>query len=68
MPIEDLRLCRGMVFKQSRQKKINDFIREHKKELEDLLRKIRVEGEICSLQIRDTRKITNFWGNPRFGK
>ncbi|MDP2860554.1 MAG: hypothetical protein Q8N98_02460, partial [bacterium] len=41
MPVEDLSLCRGMVTKQSRQKKINDFIAEHKKEIGDLLGKIK---------------------------
>lgn len=68
LPVEDLSLCRKAVDNISRQKKLKDFTRENTAQLNQLLEKINKNGEVCSAQIKDDRKIKSFWGNPKWGK
>ncbi len=67
-PIEDLPMCLEMFSKKNRQERIGQFLKKYQKEIKTLLKRIKTEGEISSFNIKDERKISNFWGNPRLGK
>lgn len=67
VPISDFPLCKKL-FSNSSQQKTDDFIHDNSDLIDDLIIQIDTDGEISSAQIRDTRKIESFWGNPRWGK
>ncbi|GAF68297.1 unnamed protein product, partial [marine sediment metagenome] len=60
VPIEDLTLCRKMRVKSKRYRKLDAFIKQNDQALVRILRKIDKEGPICSLDIKDTRKVNIF--------
>jgi len=68
VPVADLKLCRKLVDNTLRQKRLKDFIRNNTKQIDQLLEKIDKNGEICSTQINDSRKVKGFCGNPKWGK
>ncbi len=67
IPVEDYPLCKKL-FSDNSKKKINDFIRKNSVAINQLILRIKKDGEISSFQINDNRKINDFWGNPRWGK
>lgn len=67
VPIEDFSLCKK-IYSNSSKKNTNDFIQENSFAIEQLILRIKKDGEISSSQISDDRKINSFWGNPRWGK
>lgn len=67
VPIEDLPLCRG-VFPGARRRKLEEFLRVNAKELKDLLRQIEKNGQICSSDISESKKVDIFWEPTRWSK
>jgi len=67
VPIKDFSLCKK-VFSNNSRKKVNDFIQVNSVAIDQLVLRIKKDGEIASGQIKDDRKINNFWGSPRWGK
>jgi len=67
VPVEDFSLCKKLFSNNSR-KKMDDFIQENSAAIDQLILRIKIDGEISSSQIKDDRKINSFWGNPRWGK
>src|SRR3989344_990215 len=67
VPIEDLPLCKNL-HPRSRKKKIDNFIKNNKEQLEKLLEQIEKNGPINSKDINDDRKVDIFWETARWGK
>ncbi|MGA9099162.1 MAG: crosslink repair DNA glycosylase YcaQ family protein, partial [Methanotrichaceae archaeon] len=67
IPIEDLSLCRKR-FPPSRKRKLDNFIHDNYKELEELLKYIDTNGPICAGDILDNRKVDIFWESASWSK
>jgi hypothetical protein len=67
VPIKDFSSCKKS-FSNNWKKKANDFIQKNSTAIDQLILRIKKDGEISSSQIKDDRKINNFWGNPRWGR
>jgi uncharacterized protein YcaQ len=68
VPIKDFTLCRKAADNTSRQRRLKNFTLQNRARVNHLLKIIRRNGEICSSQITDDRKVKSFWGNPTWGK
>lgn len=67
VPVKDYSLCKKL-FSNNSKGKVNDFTLENSAAIDQLILRIKKDGEISSSQISDGRKINSFWGNPRWGK
>lgn len=63
VPIEDLKACRKAADNASEQRRLKKFIKENRKQLDELLLKTEKNGEISSSQIENQSKIKGSWGN-----
>lgn len=67
VPVRDYSLCKK-IFSNNSKRKVDNFILGNSVAIDNLILRIKKDGEISSSEIRDNRKINSFWGNPRWGK
>lgn len=65
--IDDLHLCSSW-YGENDGTRTGSFLAEHKKELDKLLKKIKKDGPISSLDLTDDRKIDIWWGPTKWSK
>ncbi len=67
VPVEDLSLCRAVHWENDGSA-TGAFLKKHKQELNGLLKRIRSQGPISSLDLMDSRKADIWWGPMHWGK
>ena len=67
VPVEDLPWCR-LAHWEGDGSAIGTFLKMHKQELNRLLRRIRSQGPVSSLDLMDSRKADIWWGPMHWGK
>ena len=67
LPTQDLAYC-AAVHEENDGSAIGTFLKKHKQELARLLRRIRTNGPISSLDLMDSRKDDIWWGPMHWGK
>jgi len=67
IPIGDLKYCRQW-YAVNDGSRTGAFLYEHRKELNQLIKRIKDKGQISSLELQDKRKVDIWWGPTQWGK
>ena len=67
IPIEDLKYCRQW-YASNDGTRTGAFLREHRQELNQLLKRIKQKGQLSSLYLQDKRRVDIWWGETQWGK